>query len=63
MHDLAFVLVQYGVPAGEAKQAMRKFDSSGDGELSFDEFKVGFKPLVVRFLSLGQLIRLVFAGF
>jgi Ca2+-binding EF-hand superfamily protein len=44
--DVAFLLSQYGMPPGEARNAMRKYDISKDGTLSFEEFKAGFKPLV-----------------
>ncbi len=44
--DLGFVLINYGVPASEAIHAMRKYDSSKDGMLSFEEFKAGFGPLI-----------------
>ena len=44
--DLAFLLSQYGMPPGEARNVMRKFDLSKDGTLSFEEFKAGFTPLV-----------------
>ena len=44
--DLAFVLSQYGMPPAEARNAMRKYDLSTDGTLSFEEFKAGFKPLI-----------------
>lgn len=44
--DLGFVLMNYGVPASEAHHAMRKYDESKDGMLSFEEFKAGFGPLI-----------------
>jgi hypothetical protein len=44
--DLGFVLMNYGVPASEAHHAMRKYDGSKDGMLSFEEFKAGFGPLI-----------------
>ena len=45
-HDLAYVLMQYNLPASEARHAMRKYDTSKDGKLSFAEFKAGFGPLI-----------------
>ena len=45
-HDLAYVLMQYNLPASEARHAMRKYDTSKNGKLSFAEFKAGFGPLI-----------------
>lgn len=47
VQDLAFLLSQYGISPNEARSTMRNFDMSKDGTLSFEEFKAGFKPLVV----------------
>ena len=44
--DLGFVLIQYGMPASDARHVMRKYDATRDGTLSFEEFKAAFKPLI-----------------
>lgn len=46
LQDLCYVLLQYNLPASEAKLVMAKYDSNHDGKLNFEEFKRGFRPLI-----------------
>ena len=35
------------IPAGESRKLMRKYDTDGDGVMSFEEFRDNFRHLVL----------------
>lgn len=48
LDELTYLLIQYSLPISDVERIVRKFDSQGnDGRLSFDEFKAGFRPLIL----------------
>ncbi len=43
--ELELLLLEYGLPRNEAKTYLKKYDTDGDGEISFEEFLKDFGPL------------------
>ncbi len=43
--ELELLLLEYGLPKNEAITYLKKYNSDGDGEISFDEFFTDFGPL------------------
>merc|ERR1719491_1545330 len=44
--EMAYLLLQYSLPISDVRQVMHKY-SKGDNRITFDEFKDGFKSLIL----------------
>ena len=51
-HELTYLLVQYSLPPSDVQAIMSKYGGA-DARLSFNEFKRGFRPLIL--FQLGHL--------
>ena len=55
MEELAYVLLQFGLPIKDVKQIMRQVDHNGDSQMSFDEFQAIEKKMETTIVYWGYL--------